>query len=58
MAGRGRCNADDRLALELAAGREVAEAAKQAGIGERTAYRRLADAGAARINRPETEYGT
>ena len=45
MAGSGRRNADDRLALELAAGRTVADAAKAAGVSQRTAYRRLDDAG-------------
>jgi hypothetical protein len=43
VAGSGRKNADDRLALELAAGRTVTESAEAAGIGERTAYRRLED---------------
>jgi hypothetical protein len=37
------CRADDLLALALAAGRDVAEAAAAAGVSERTAYRRLAD---------------
>lgn len=34
---------DDILALNLAAGASIAEAATKAGMGERTAYRRLAD---------------
>jgi hypothetical protein len=42
MAGNGRKNAD-ALALALAAGDSVPEAAVKAGMGERTAYRRLAD---------------
>lgn len=36
--------ADDLLAVALAAGREVAQAATDANVSERTAYRRLADA--------------
>lgn len=42
MAGNGRKNAD-ALALALAAGDSIAAAAAKAGMGERTAYRRLAD---------------
>ncbi|QDU21884.1 hypothetical protein [Urbifossiella limnaea] len=42
MAHRGR-DADDRLALELAAGATVRDAAGATGVGERTAHRRLAD---------------
>ena len=42
MAGNGRKNAD-ALALALAAGDSVPDAAAKAGMGERTAYRRLAD---------------
>jgi hypothetical protein len=42
MAHRGR-DADDRLALELAAGATVRHAAQATGVGERTAHRRLAD---------------
>ena len=34
---------DERLIAALAAGQEVAVAAHQAGVSERTAYRRLAD---------------
>jgi len=45
MADNDRENVDDRLALELAAGRTVAEAAQAAGFSERTAYRRLEDPG-------------
>ncbi len=41
MAGSGRTAADDVLALAIAAGLTVADAAKQAGLGERTVYRRL-----------------
>jgi hypothetical protein len=44
MAGPDRKNADDRLALELAAGKTVADAAAAAYVSERTAYRRLDDA--------------
>jgi len=43
VAGSGRRKANDRLALQLAAGRTVVEAALSAGISERTAYRRLED---------------
>ena len=43
MAHRGRANADDRLAAELAAGKTVRDAATAAGIAERTAFRRLTD---------------
>jgi len=43
MAGRGRTGTDELLAAELAAGKTVAEAATAAGIGERTAFRRLTD---------------
>jgi hypothetical protein len=42
MAGNGRRNADV-LALALAAGDSVSEAAQKAGMAERTAYRRLDD---------------
>ena len=35
---------EDELILALAAGATVREAAEQAGVGERTAHRRLADA--------------
>lgn len=42
MAGIGRKNAD-ALALALAAGDSIADAAAKADMGERTAYRRLAD---------------
>jgi hypothetical protein len=41
MATNGRNN--DALALALAAGDSIAAAAAKAGMGERTAYRRLAD---------------
>lgn len=43
MAAGGRKNADEALALALATGRTVEEAALQAGVAQRTAYRRLAD---------------
>ena len=43
MAHRGRRNADDVLALELAAGKTLRDAALAAGIAERTATRRWAD---------------
>jgi hypothetical protein len=41
MAGSGRKNADDALALALATGKSVPDAAKSCGVSERTAYRRL-----------------
>lgn len=44
MADNGRPSGDDELVLALAAGVSVAEAAGRAGVGERTAYRRLLDA--------------
>jgi hypothetical protein len=44
MAGNGRRNADEMLALALAGGATVRDAAAAAGIGERTATRRMADA--------------
>lgn len=43
MAGDGRSNADEALALALAAGKTLREAAKIASVGERTAARRWAD---------------
>jgi HEAT repeat protein len=43
MAAGGRKNADAVLALALASGQTVDAAADRAGIGERTAYRRLTD---------------
>ncbi len=43
MAHRGRRNADEALALALAAGKTVRDAAAEVGIGERTATRRWAD---------------
>jgi len=43
VAASGRRNADDRLAVELAAGKIVGEAARVARLSERTAYRRLDD---------------
>lgn len=39
----GRKAADPRLALELASGATVADAAERAGVAESTAYRRLAE---------------
>lgn len=43
MAGSGRPAGDNKLILALAAGATVRDAAEQAGVGERTVYRRLAD---------------
>lgn len=43
MAENDRPAGDDELILALAAGATVRDAAEQAGIGERTVYRRLAD---------------
>lgn len=43
MAHRGRQNADDALALELATGKTLRDAAAAVGIAERTATRRWAD---------------
>lgn len=43
MAHRGRQNADDALALALASGRTLRDAAAAAGVAERTATRRWAD---------------
>jgi HEAT repeat protein len=43
VAGNGRKNADDRLALELASGKTITEAAQLASVSERTAHRRLDD---------------
>ena len=45
MAVRGRNNADDALAVALASGLTVQEAARKAGVSERTTFRRLADLG-------------
>jgi hypothetical protein len=45
MAHRGRRNADDALALALAAGKTARDAAAELGVGERTVARRLADPG-------------
>lgn len=44
VALRSRSNADELLAAALAAGSTVEDAAKAAGVGRRTAYRRLEDA--------------
>jgi hypothetical protein len=44
MAENGRRKGDAALALALASGRTVRDAAEAAGIGERTATRRVADA--------------
>jgi hypothetical protein len=44
MAGNGRRNADESLALAVAGGRTLRDAADDVGIGERTAARRWADA--------------
>ena len=43
MAVNGRCRGDESLISILAAGTSVQEAAVQAGVGERTAFRRLND---------------
>jgi hypothetical protein len=43
MAQKGRRNADHQLLLALACGASVENAARQAGLSESTAYRRLAD---------------
>jgi hypothetical protein len=43
MAQKGKRNADQRLLLALACGATVEQAARQVGISESTAYRRLAD---------------
>lgn len=43
VAHRGRRNADDLLALELASGKTLRDAALAAGIAERPATRRWAD---------------
>ena len=43
MAGNGRHRADESLIAILAAGTSVQEAAVKAGVGERTAFRRLND---------------
>jgi hypothetical protein len=43
MAQKGRRNADQRLLLALACGATVEAAARQAGVSESTAYRRLAE---------------
>ena len=44
MAASGRKNADSELIASLARGTTVKEAARTAGVAERTAYRRLKDA--------------
>ena len=43
MARRGRRDADELLAAELASGKTVRDAAAAVKIGERTAFRRLED---------------
>jgi hypothetical protein len=43
MAGNGRRNADETLALGLAAGQTLTDAAGKAGVSERTARRRQDD---------------
>jgi hypothetical protein len=45
VAVHGRKNADAALVLALAAGNTAADAARQANVSERTAFRRLADPG-------------
>lgn len=49
MAGRSRHDADSALAAALARGEKVEDAAKQAGISARTAFRRLQDHDFARL---------
>ena len=44
MAARGRKSADDTLVVALASGATMADAARQAGVSERTAFRRMQDA--------------
>ncbi|HWB13030.1 MAG TPA: hypothetical protein VG826_27640 [Pirellulales bacterium] len=44
MGSNGTLAGDEELILALAAGATVREAAERAGVGERTVYRRLADA--------------
>jgi hypothetical protein len=44
MAGSGRQNADPALIAALVGGATAVEAARKAGVSERTAYRRLGDA--------------
>ena len=43
MASNGRHRADETLIASLATGASIKEAAAQAGVGERTAHRRLND---------------
>ncbi|MBI1900953.1 MAG: hypothetical protein HYS13_07565 [Planctomycetia bacterium] len=43
MAGKGRQNADEQLLLSLACGASAENAARKAGVCERTVYRRLDD---------------
>ena len=45
MAENGRRKGEDALLLALAGGQTVRDAARAAGVGERTATRRWADAG-------------
>lgn len=45
MTRRGRRDADEALALGLAAGKTVRDAARDAGVSEKTAFRRSADGG-------------
>jgi hypothetical protein len=45
MARKGRRGADHQLLVALACGATVESAARQAGVSESTAHRRLADAG-------------
>ena len=44
MAGRGRRNGDELLMSAIAAGKTVRDAASDAGVSERTAFRRIGDA--------------
>ena len=43
MADSGSFNSDDQLAVALASGSSVRQAATEAGVSERTAFRRLND---------------
>ena len=45
LAGRGRRKADWLIAVALAGGATIVEAADVAGVGQRTVYRRLVDPG-------------
>src|SRR5204863_65773 len=56
VAGSGRGNADAALVAALAAGSTIRDAAKTAGVAERTVYRRLEDPGfRQRVNNARAE---